>query len=53
MQLIEERYVGVFADYTVIYLVECTACYALLGYPGQGHVCVDGKELTAIEIESI
>jgi hypothetical protein len=53
MQIVAERYVGVLADYSVIYLIECTTCYALLGFPGQGHVC-DGSPLTAIEIvESI
>ena len=53
MHIVAERFVGVLEDYSVIYLIECTTCYALLGFPGQGHIC-DGKPLTAIEIvESI
>ena len=53
MHIVAELFVGVLEDYTVVYLIECTTCFALLGFPGQGHFC-DGTQLTALElVESV
>jgi hypothetical protein len=34
-----ERFIGVLADYSIVYLMECEHCGVLVAYQGQGHNC--------------
>jgi hypothetical protein len=39
MHLPIERFIGVMADYSIVYLIECEQCGVLIAYQGQGHSC--------------
>ena len=50
MQEPMERFIGIKADYTIIYLVDCPICDVLITALDQGHNCCGKSEHTPLEV---